>query len=246
MKKSFLSRAMSAAIAVPVALSQTILCASFAVDDTVSGSEIKTITIEDFKQVPIEDSQLSPITPVEGEKYVYEKSSTWTESLKGWVSTMSGEEPIALDASQFAKFITGETVYADIIRDAMSDPKYSNAVAEVGMNPESLNEEVTITIGIDYPYNNAINDLIGSRFADKYPGVDMTFECQGSLQGKLVLTASMDALDDSTIPFEVKFFASPDSTESLTVEGIFDYAEKTLEDMGEDIKGQISGRIDEY
>ena len=246
MKKSFLSRAMSAAIAVPVALSQTILCASFAVDDTVSESQIKTITIEDFKQVPIEDSLLSPITPVEGEKYVYEKSSTWTESLKGWVSTMSSEDPIELDASKFADFITGETVYADIIRDAMSNPKYSSAVAEVGMNPETLNEEVTITIGIDYPYNNAVNNLIGSRFVDKYPGVDMTFDCQGHLQGKLVLTASMEALDDSTIPFEVDFYASPDSTESLTVEGIFEYVEETLDSMGKDIKDQISSIVDEY
>ena len=62
MKKSFLNRAMAAAIAVPVALSQTVLFTSFA-EDAVPNS--KAITVDTFLDVPVEHTSTHPIVEVE-------------------------------------------------------------------------------------------------------------------------------------------------------------------------------------
>ncbi|MDE6087820.1 MAG: hypothetical protein K2G25_05480 [Oscillospiraceae bacterium] len=239
MKKSFLSRAMSAAMAVPFALSQTILCASFAVDDTaVDESALQKITIDDFKKVPV-NSTLTPIKEVE--KYVtYEQSSPWNQKLQAWASSQSGNKEIELDVTSLADSISVGGMYGDILRDVLSNPEYVSAVATVDT------DEVVVTLDVNYPYAVAINDMLKEKLAAQYPDVDMSFNMEGTLSGKVVLTASTKALDDYTIPFNVEIITPESNGQGMTIEEIFKYAEDMMESIRDDVKEAIDGKLDEF
>ncbi|MDE7122392.1 MAG: hypothetical protein K2O42_09560, partial [Oscillospiraceae bacterium] len=240
MKKSFLSRAMSAALAVPFALSQTILCASFAVDDTaVDESALQKITIDDFKKVPV-NSTLTPIKEVE--KYVtYEQSSPWNQKLQAWASSQSGNKEIALDVTSLADSITVNGMYGDILREVLSNPEYASAVAKINT------DEIVVTLNLDYPYATLLNDMLEKKFAEQYSDVDMSFDMQGNLTGTVVLTASTEALDDYTIPFDVKI-STPEynNGNAMSVEDLFKYAENLLEDIRTDVKEAITVKLDDF
>ena len=118
MKKSFLNRAMAAAIAVPVALSQTVMFATFA-DDTIPNS--KSVTVDTFLNVPVEDAPAHPI--VEVEKYhIYEIESTWYNRVRSAMNSVDGEAAkefeIASIIDQSGKY--SDKWYADLAKAATS------------------------------------------------------------------------------------------------------------------------------
>ncbi|MDE5884705.1 MAG: hypothetical protein K2H29_06485, partial [Oscillospiraceae bacterium] len=239
MKKSFLSRAMSAALAVPFALSQTILCASFAVDDTAADeSALQKITIDDFKKVPV-NSTLTPIKEVE--KYVtYEQSSPWNQKLQAWASSQSGGKEIALDVTSLADSVSVGGMYGDILKDVLSNPDYVKAVAKVDT------DEIVVTMDVNYPYAVAINDMLQKKFTEKYPDVDMSFDMEGNLTGKVVLTASTESLNDYTIPFDVEIITPESNGKGMTIEELFTYAEDTLENIRKDVKTAINAKLGDF
>ncbi|MDE6729388.1 MAG: hypothetical protein K2J71_01250, partial [Oscillospiraceae bacterium] len=240
MKKSFLSRAMSAALAVPFALSQTILCASFAVDDTaVDESALQKITIDDFKKVPTNE-KIAPIKEVE--KYVtYEQSSPWNQKLQAWASSQTGDKEIALDVTSLADSVTVNNMYGDILREVLSNPEYASAVAKINT------DEIVVTLNLDYPYATLVNDMLEKKFAEKYPAIEMgSFDAKGTLSGTIVLTASTESLNDYTIPFDVKIITPESEGKGLTVEGLFDYAESTLKDMKKNVNDAIQSKLKEF
>ena len=118
MKKSFLNRAMAAAIAVPVALSQTVLFTSFA-EDAVPNS--KSVTVDTFLDVPVEDAPTHPI--VEVEKYhIYEIESTWYNRVRSAMNSVDGEAAKEFDIAsiidQSGKY--SDKWYADLAKAATS------------------------------------------------------------------------------------------------------------------------------
>ncbi|MDE6776566.1 MAG: hypothetical protein K2J25_01385, partial [Oscillospiraceae bacterium] len=239
MKKSFLSRAMSAAIAVPVALSQTLVVASFAVDENaVNESGLQTITIENFKNVPVADSLLSPITEVE--KYaVYEKPSTWNETLKAWTTSQAGQV-YTLDISKLTEsFLTSDAWYMDMLEDIVNNPEYVSATAEIGL------DDVTMVLDVDYPYEVAIKDVLQKQFAEKYPDIEFDFKSDSALDLTVTIKASTTALDDSKIPFEVTIL--DDKGNKLeTVDAVLDYIVATLEQVRTDANVMVDNIIADY
>ena len=85
MKKSFLKRAMAAAIAVPVALTQTLVCATgFAAEDTAASADAITLTIDSLTAV---EADTTKNVPVEVERTAtsrtYKQESSWNKVLYG-------------------------------------------------------------------------------------------------------------------------------------------------------------------
>ncbi|MDE5792785.1 MAG: hypothetical protein K2H66_04585, partial [Oscillospiraceae bacterium] len=239
MKKSFLSRAMSAAIAVPVALSQTLVVASFAVDDNaVNASGLQTITIENFKQVPVADSELSPITEVE--KYAkYEKYSTWNTTLKAWTFSQAGQT-YTLDISKLTEsLLTSDAWYVDMLEDIVNNPEYVSATAEIGL------DDVTMVLDVDYPYEVAIKDILQKQFAEKYPDVELDFKSDSALDLTVTIKAATTALDDSKIPFEVTILDG-DGNKLETVDAVADYIISTIEQIRVDANKMIDDVVADY
>ncbi len=144
MKKSFLKRVMAAAVAVPVALTQTMLCTSFAADadvDTAADAAEKTaITVDTFMDVLADPTVNVPEQLGEG---YWVQDSTWEEKVATAVTDLYGTT-CTLDTAKLADAVEGDAdSVAGILRRVLMNEGVT-ATAVVGDNT------VVITVDADY------------------------------------------------------------------------------------------------
>ena len=238
MKKSFLNRAMAAAIAVPVALSQTVLFASFAEDKVpVTG----TIDVQTFINVPVEDSKASPITEVT--KYeVYEKESTWNQSLRTALNSLDGTVK-ELDAEAIINQVgrLDGKWYAEIVKSA------ATVTAEVKGTDVILTLDVAFTQSEkDTLENKVINSVIGNSSIEKEDLKKyVTSDVLDTTTGKIVITVDTTSLDsDKAVSFKVT--ATTDTGSVTTLEDAEDYVNGKIESYRAELKADAQKLVDHY
>ena len=135
MKKSFLKRAMAAAIAVPVALTQTVFAVAFAEDAQAS----TTLTVDTFMNVPT-DGDYAKLVSDDGTTRVWEQTSLWNVTMYNAVNSLAGKT-IALDVNALAESVKGDSDYAKLVRELILS---GSAEAEISA------DAVVVTIKGDY------------------------------------------------------------------------------------------------
>ncbi|MBR1529706.1 MAG: hypothetical protein IJ642_10460, partial [Oscillospiraceae bacterium] len=239
MKKSFLNRAMAAAIAVPVALSQTVLFASFA-EDKVPVTNV--IDVNTFVNVPVEDSKASPITEVT--KYaVYEKESTWNQSLRTALNSLDGTvQELDTDAlfSQFGRF--SDKWYTEIVKGAAS------ATAEVSGTDVILTLDVAFTQAEKDILENKVADMIISQDSavnKEDLKKDITSNVLDTAKAKVVITVDTTSLDsDEAVSYKVT--ATTDTGNITTLEEAQAYLESKIEAYRKELKATAEKLFSQY
>ncbi len=133
MKKSFLKRAMAAAIAVPVALTQTVLWTSFAAD---SDAALKEITKDTFTNVDAS----AEITEIEANA-VYEQYSNWNKEVYTALGDLQGTT-YTIDTAALADSVSSDRWSVDFVQRLLTN----SANAVVAFNAD----DVTITADVEY------------------------------------------------------------------------------------------------
>ncbi len=162
MKKSFLKRAMAAAIAVPVALTQTLLCASFAADttteDTATAAGLGTLTVDTFMGVEADAEKNVPVLVSSGETArTYEQVSEWNVAVYGILNNMADGEVNELNPAALAATINSEAWYAEALKNAMAD---GDAYFQVNA------DNVVITVSTNYAYAADVQALLDAKLGD--------------------------------------------------------------------------------
>jgi predicted nucleic acid-binding Zn-ribbon protein/molybdopterin converting factor small subunit len=190
MKKSLLKRAVSAAVSLPLALTQCVLPA-IAAEPAVNNAETKTLTIDTFTNVDVASEWKI-------DNGVYTQESTWAETLSGAFLANDGAgfavEQEKLD-SMFANVINNAGAYAKEAEMILNNIKDVNAVVESdgkivfsatledisGSIEELCEEEV----------NKAIDEL-KAKYGEEYTGKldDFSFDCP-AIAGKIDVTIDM-------------------------------------------------------
>ncbi len=135
MKKSFLKRAMAAAIAVPVALTQTVLSVAFAEDAQAS----TTLTVDTFMNVPT-DGDYAKLVSDDGTTRVWEQTSLWNVAMYNAVNSLAGKT-IELDVNELAASVTGDSAKAELVRELILSGSAEAAISA---------DEVVVTVKGDY------------------------------------------------------------------------------------------------
>ncbi len=206
MKKSFLRRVVAAAVAVPVALTQTVLCASFAADTTAAEDAAKdAITMETFMNVPVD----APITTDENGNYVQE--SIWNNQMDSVAGSLAGTSH-DLDTAALAAAVSGDAWYADVLKNAIAS---GTAKADVTL------DEVTITANVNYDYAKDVASVLSEK-----AGQEITLAAE-PVTGTLVVSATIaDLADSKTVPFSAALTVDG---QSMDAAALADYAQAKLD-----------------
>ena len=260
MKKSFLKRVAAAAVAVPVALTQTALFTSFAQGETTTqATSSKTISMDKLLEVKA-DAQLHTVSEFKtlsatkltkfsadelmGEN-TYVQLSEWGYDASLALTNMYGTYDLpkeklaeALKDKNGAKF--------DLIKNAIAD-KNTNVVANVSSS------KVEITIEFDYAYGqdlaNMATEAMNKKIAAKYDDVTVTVVPTAlkddKLKGKVVLTADTKKIMDKTVKFTASVEMNDAKQEGAeAVEKFFaDEAKKALEHLEADAGAAVEKAI---
>ncbi len=165
MKKSFLKRAMAAAIAVPVALTQTLLCASFAADTTEGTATdtteaMGTLTVNTFVNVEANPNSNKPVeVSATDTTRVYKQNSVWNLAVMTALSSIPAGTVEALDVTALANKIGGDAWYTEAIKNAMLSEDAA-ATAEVN------GDKVVITITGKYAYAADVQAMLDAKLGD--------------------------------------------------------------------------------
>lgn len=234
MKKSFLKRVMAAAVAVPVALTQTVLFPSFAVDDTADGG--KTVDVNTFTDVATEATIEKLVSGSEANvkakeaaedkvtTFAWVQKSTWNDKLEVALKGV-GDKEIELDPAKLAESIASQGTYVDMAKDVLLDEN-TTATAAVSQ------KEVVITLGINYDYVESAREALINKLQNKYPDVDLSgMNIEGRIKGTVTITADMAGLADKNVQFNVKVNIEGTNNDNIvTVDGIVKYVQNLLDD----------------
>jgi len=221
MKKSFLKRVAAAAIAVPVALTQTALFTSFAAGETASTD---AITVDTFLNITpsvktadgfVENPSAGAYKAKElDNNNAFVQESTWNKKVA--TALTANEGTYNLDKSVLADAITREGTVYDILKNAINDEK-SVATAVVARNT------VTITISFDYNYANDLKAVIDDKVAAYKGDIEGDFEFQyneltklANAKGTITMVADAAKLaKDKTVDFSATVELDGESKESI-------------------------------
>ena len=246
MKKSFLNRAMAAAIAVPVALSQTVLFASFAAGETATTATESTVfNIDTFLNVPVENSKVSPITQVadNGDTLVYEKNSIWNSKLATAMNTLESTNQ-ALDTESVLNSIGSleGKWYKDVLVKAIS------------ANAEIADQKITVTFDVNF--DEEAQALLKEEVIKKVVGENSTLEesivknyittdVPADSFGKITLTIDTANLNaDGSVSYTVS--AVTDAGEIKTVEAFDAYLDSKIKDYRDELVDDAQLIVDYY
>ncbi|MBQ8926657.1 MAG: hypothetical protein IJ055_00090 [Oscillospiraceae bacterium] len=235
MKKSLLNRVAAAAIAVPVALSQTVLFASFAdVANTAAApvagdTNSKTLSIETLTSVPT-DNDVAPIeqVSVEGDLYTFQQKSNWNEQLQAALDVMANT--------------TTEINVQDLVKDvdAVNSRWYAQSALEAvtDCNVRVRASSIVITLGADYALGDEslTNRLKKSMVNGGIPEEDAAeiLDVNTRVGGEGVITIYTDSIDQKKFTGTLEI-TDDDRNPLETVDEIKDYAEKRLDDLRDEI-----------
>ncbi len=240
MKKSFLKRVMAAAVAVPVALTQTVLFPSFAVDDTADGG--KTVDVNTFTDVATEatieklvsgseanvkakEAAEDKVTKDKVTTFAWVQKSTWNDKLEVALKGV-GDKEIELDPAKLAESIASQGTYVDMAKDVLLDPN-TKAFASVEA------DKVTITLKIDYDYVESARKTLFDKLNAKYPGIinEDELALEGRITGSVIITADMADLANKNVQFTVETDIDGTNNDgSVSVEGIVQYVQDLLDE----------------
>ncbi len=218
MKKSFLKRAMAAAIAVPVALTQTLICTTgFAADDAAAAGAI-TLTADKLMAVEADTAKNVPVLAEDtGTSRAYVQESTWNQVVFGALASVANSEnsTIELDTAALANAIGGDAWYADALKDALVNG--GSAKAEVSTR------DVLVTIGINYDYAAVAEEFLTNKIGT---AVDLDV---APITGEIMVLADTAGLASGT---EVSFEAvATMDDQSISADTAISYARKKLAEV---------------
>ncbi len=194
MKKSFLKRAMAAAIAVPVALTQTLLCVALAEDAPATTT---TLTVDTFLSVPTSGDYAKLVSSTDTER-VYEQSSMWNVVMFNAVNSMAGKATV-ISGSELAESIeTGGSFYKTVLKNMVAS---GNAKVEISKDAK------TVAITVDVSYDSSADV---SEFLSKELGEDVFVET-GVFDGEVVLKINTaDLMVSTEVPYDVTIVTTED------------------------------------
>ena len=224
MKKSFLKRVAAAVVAVPVALTQTALFTSFAVDETTT----KTTTSASSSKVSIDSllkvdasAELFPAASFKDHAATklqrFSAEELTKENAYVQFSDWGTDVALGLDAFQ-GKYNLEKTEILDSLK-SKTGAKYEilkKAIEDKDtvITAEFTGEKIVITIDVDYAYGQDLADIsteeMNKVIARKYNDVSVTMVPkalaengdENKLVGKIVLTADTSKIVDKTIKFD--------------------------------------------
>ena len=243
MKKSLFKRAISAAVSVPLALTQCVLPA-IAAEPAVNASASNNatdITIGTFTDVDVES------TPdFNGATGVYTQESTWYKTVN--TAFMSLENDVVFDVEQeqldsmFAKVIDKAGSYAkevEMILNNIKDVKATaNSEGKIVVTAKLMDISSSIEELCEEEVNKAI-DEIKAKYDGQYTGAldDFAFECP-AIEGTLTATVDMSEVATSKGGKVTYELSNADGT-FKGIDAIVDY----VNDKFEEIKGEINKEI---
>ena len=201
MKKSFLKRVMAAAVAVPVALTQTAMFASFAAgEETAADGDI--IDKSTFVNVVCDPAVNKPVTgdykaPEVNNEDAIVQENDWNGDLRAALSHMYDEE-INLDPAKLADDVTSTAWYSEFFKGAVR-AEGTKVTAKI------QDTEVVITIALNYNYGNdaAMRITRGSEAYQK--AIEEYMDSKAVVSGTIVITADTENLDtNKEIPVSVE------------------------------------------
>ncbi len=188
MKKSFLKRAMAAAIAVPVALTQTLVCATgFAAEDTAATAGAIALTAADLMAVEADTAKNVPVLIEETDTTrTYKQESTWNDVAYGALAGSVGTV-VDLDTQSLADAVTKDAWFMDLLKDALVNG--GSAVAEI-----TADKNVVATINLNYNYAAEVEKALEA----KLDNADITLDT-APITGTITLTANTSELANGTV-----------------------------------------------
>ncbi|MBQ8010625.1 MAG: hypothetical protein IJ265_03640, partial [Oscillospiraceae bacterium] len=219
MKKSFLKRAMAAAIAVPVALTQTLICTTgFAADDAAAAGAI-TLTADKLMAVEADTAKNVPVLAEDtGTSRAYVQESTWNQVVFGALASVANSEnsTIELDTAALANAIGGgDAWYVEALKDALVNG--GSAKAEVSTR------DVLVTINIKYDYAAVAEEFLTNKLGT---AVDLDV---APITGEIMVLADTAGLASGT---EVSFEAiATMDDQSISADTAISYARKKLAEV---------------
>ena len=217
MKKSFLKRVAAAAVAVPVALTQTALFTAFAVDET-AGSTNK-ITMDSFLNITPSTAEANGFVaaPSAADYRASEiqdevqtvgnvtllpvvQESLWGQKVENILAGLSDDQrKFSLPKEDLADAIDREGAVYDVIKNAIRD---ENTYVEAEIIKD---DQVVITVNFDYNYGQDMADVLADNVA-KNGGAEITLKTDNlegqKVQGRIVLTADTTKIADNKVTFE--------------------------------------------
>ncbi len=228
MKKSFLKRAMAAAIAVPVALTQTLLCTSFAADATAA----QTIDVNTFMNV-VADPEANPVTEISRtgtEPREFEQYSMWNVAMSNALTSVYGTT-VDVDLAAIAEKVTSTNKYVEIVKEVLSGSTNASAVVN--------SDNIVITADVDYLYALDAADVLADKISEA-AGTKVELDIDDlAIKGQMVITVNTAALEegktvDGTVAITI-------DGEDKTVDGMIDYVEGELNKIKADVEAQLGG-----
>ena len=256
MKKSLFKRAISAAVSVPLALTQCVLPA-IAAEPAVNASASNNatdITIGTFTDVAVES------TPdFNGATGVYTQESTWYKTVN--TAFMSLENDVVFDVEQeqldsmFAKVIDKAGSYAkevEMILNNIKDVKATaNSEGKIVVTAKLMDISSSIEELCEEEVNKAI-DEIKAKYDGQYTGAldDFAFECP-AIEGTLTATVDMSEVATSKGGKVTYELSNADGT-FKGIDAIVDYVNDKFEEIKDEINKEINklladakGKLDE-
>ncbi|MCR4644776.1 MAG: hypothetical protein K5695_05125 [Oscillospiraceae bacterium] len=202
MKKSFLKRVMAAAVAVPVALTQTAMFASFAAGEetTAEGDIIDKGT---FLNIECDPTVNKPATgeykaPEASNEDAIVQENNWNSDLRAALNAMYDEQ-IVLDPAKLADDVSSTAWYSEFFKGAVR-AEGTKVTAKI------QDTEVVITIAVDYNYgNDAAKRMARGNGAAVENAIATYMNSKAIVRGTIVITADTTDLDTSKeIPVSVE------------------------------------------
>ncbi len=200
MKKSFLKRVMAAAIAVPVALSQTVLFTSFADGETAKVLSTKTFTdVESDVEinVPTLAANGSYKAPEAGTPYAYVQESDWYEEMQAAVNDLIGTTQ-TLNTNAIAQRIESNEWWSDEARDIFSQAGAVKATATVN------DSDVTVVFDINYNYSQQIIDAVYDRLPEYDSDVKLDLSTSSKVAGTVTVKIDTSELASKKVSATVE------------------------------------------
>ena len=250
MKKSFLKRVAAAIVAVPVAMTQTALFTTFAVDGETTAVAANTtgstvLSLDDLMKI---DASVEPVLAADFKSAAALKNFSAAELKKAnayvqvsdWgVKASNGLESFQgkynLDKTAILNAIAGkDNISFELLTGAIKDEN-TTAVAEI------KDGKIVITMDINYAYGENLakmsDESMNKTIDEKYDDVDIAFKplalSDNKLVGSIVLTADTSKIEDKTVKYTVSVkFGGKVQNGVKAIENFFaDEAEKALADL---------------
>jgi len=207
MKKSFLKRVAAAAVAVPVALSQTVLFTSFAEGDAATDST--TVSVDTFLNItPDADKLVKASDAKEGQFNVWEATkgndvkgtnpyydnayvqvSTWNERVKAACNALADGTVYDVEATRLKNSINPNSRYSRFLKEILEDGS-----AKVSL--EVKRDEAVITIDGVVDVVKQLENLEDEEL-DEYEALNLDFGDKGQFDMSIVLTVDLTQLTNS-------------------------------------------------